>query len=89
MFSVFDVLKASGIAPKEIRLNDLTLQEIEVDTYAGLPTEASAKTGPKLYFSLRFPSSNYLPVIQKFLSKPDFGKLQYLDFRVENRAYYK
>jgi hypothetical protein len=78
-FSIFEVLKASGLAIKEIRLNDISLQEIEVDTYAG----------PKFYFSLRFPSTNDLQVIQSFLSKPGFNKLQYLDFRVENRAYYK
>jgi len=79
MFSIFDVLNASGITVKDIRLNDLALQEIEADTFAG----------PKLYFSLRFPSTDDLEVLQSFLSRLSFKKLQYLDFRVENRAYYR
>jgi hypothetical protein len=78
-FSVFNVLRASNLGIKEIRLNDLSLEELEVDIY----------DGPKLYFSLRFPAGNLLQVIQSFYIKPGFDKLQYLDFRVQNRVYYK
>lgn len=78
-FSAFNVLKSSGLNIKEIRLNDLALQELEVLTY----------DGPKFYFSLRFPADNDLTVIQNLMAAPNFNKLQYLDFRVENRAYYK
>jgi len=79
LLSIFKVLKASDLSIKEIKLNDIALQEVEVETY----------DGPKLLFSLRFSASNALPVIQDFYAKAGFRKLQYLDFRVENRAYYK
>ena len=79
LFSIFKVLAASGLNIKEIQLNDLALEELDVLIY----------DGPKLYFSLRFPADNDLPAIQDFAAKPGFGNLQYLDFRVENRVYYK
>lgn len=77
--SVFRVLQASNLNIKGIRLRDLALQELEVETY----------DGPKLYFSLRFPADNAQAVIENFAQKSGFGRLQYLDFRVENRVYYK
>jgi hypothetical protein len=97
VFSIFGVLKSSGLRVAEIRLNDLALQELEVLTYPstplgasdGLPAEASAKAGPKLYFSLRFPADNDLAVIENLAAKSGFKNLEYIDFRVENRVYYK
>jgi len=86
-FSIFRVLRASNLNVKEILLRDLALQELEVGTYSSTPLGAS--DGPKIYFSLRFPADNTISVIQNFAAKPGFGKLQYLDFRVENRVYYK
>ncbi len=79
VFSVFKVISGSDFSIKEIRLNDINLQEVEVDTYAG----------PKLYFSLRFSADNALAVIQSLKNQPGLEKLQYIDFRLENRAYYK
>lgn len=93
--SVFRVLRASNLNIKEIRLRDLSLQELEVDTYPSTPLDTArdkslwAGIGPKIYFSLRFPADNNLAVIENFAVKPGFNKLQYLDFRVENRVYYK
>lgn len=89
IFSVFQVISESDFSVKEIRLNDIHLQEVEVDTYGGSPAGVSAKAGPKLYFSLRFPADNTLAVIQSLKNQPGLGKLQYIDFRLENRAYYK
>jgi len=79
IFSIFRAVSASGLSVKEIRLNDLAAQEIEVDTY----------DGPKIYFSLRFPADSVPGVIQSLKEKTTFGNLQYVDFRVENRVYYK
>jgi hypothetical protein len=79
LISILDVIKASGLTIKEVALNDLSLQEIDVSTY----------DGPDVYFSLRFSADNDLPVLQSLMAKPDFKTLQYVDFRVENRAYYK
>ncbi|MDP3948491.1 MAG: FtsQ-type POTRA domain-containing protein [bacterium] len=99
IFSIFRAVSASGLSVKEMRLNDLALQEIEVDTYNGLPAdlsakalasvEALAKAGPKIYFSLRFTADNVPEVIKSLKEKTTFGSLQYVDFRVENRVYYK
>lgn len=79
MISILDALRQSGIVVKEIALNNLALQEIDVATY----------NGPTLYFSLRFSALEDLPVLQELMAKPNFGSLQYVDFRTENRAYYK
>ena len=79
LLSVFRVLESSGLGVKEIRLNDISLQELEVSTY----------DGPKIYFSLRFPADNNLAVLQSLMPKSGFKTLEYVDFRVENRAYYK
>jgi len=79
VFSIFSVLQQGDLNVREIRLNNLALQEMEVDTYEG----------PRLYFSLRFPSDNDLAALKNFTEKPGFANLQYLDFRVENRVYYR
>ncbi len=79
MLSILNVIKESGISAKEIALNNIGLQEIDITTY----------NGPALYFSLRFPADEDLTVLQSLMVMPKFAKLQYVDFRVENRAYYK
>ena len=79
LISIFEVIDRSSFSVKEIRLEDLGLQEIEVET----------NEGPKIYFSLRFPAENTLAVLESLLKKIGFKKLEYLDFRVENRAYYR
>lgn len=78
-FGIIQVLKNSGLNIKEIRLNDLSLEEIEADL----------NSGPKLYFSLRFSPLNDLSVINYLQQNQNFNKLQYIDFRSENRAFYK
>lgn len=77
--SIINVLKASGTKVKDIILEDIELQEMVVKTY----------DGPTLRFSLRFPADEDLQILQNLMSKPNFAKLEYIDFRVENRAYYK
>ncbi len=79
LISVLNVIKKSGVNIEEIRLNDAVLGELEVDTF----------NGPKLYFSLRFKADDTLPVMQDFISKAGFKNLEYVDFRVEKRVYYK
>jgi cell division septal protein FtsQ len=76
---IIQVLKNAGLNIKEIRLNDLSLEEIEADL----------NSGPKLYFSLRFSPLNDLSVINYLKQNQNFNKLQYIDFRSENRAFYK
>lgn len=77
--SIMNVLHESGLSVETIELNDLSLEEVDVVT----------QNGPTIYFSLRFPADDYLPVIQKLMLEPTFDKLQYIDCRTENRLYYK
>ncbi len=79
LISIVNVIRASGVHVDDVALRDIGLQEIDVTTY----------DGPSLYFSLRFPADEDLSVLQNLMAKPGFNKLQYVDFRVENRAYYK
>ena len=79
LISIVEVLRSSGISVNEVILKDIGLEEINVTTY----------NGPTLYFSLRFLANNDLSVLQSLMAQPNFSKLQYVDFRVENRAYYK
>jgi hypothetical protein len=79
LVSIVNVLRASGLNVKEVRLNDIGLQEIKATTY----------DGPDVLFSLRFPADYDLSVIKSIMAKPGFKNLQYLDFRTEDRAYYE
>ncbi|HUC02075.1 MAG TPA: hypothetical protein VMA75_04205 [Candidatus Paceibacterota bacterium] len=77
--SVVNVLKESGLGVRSIDLSDLALEEVDVDL----------ASGPTIYFSLQFPSDEYLPVIQKLMLQPNFNDLQYIDCRTQNRLFYK
>lgn len=79
LISVVKTLIESHLPIQDITLKNLELQEIDVTTHSG----------PAVYFSLRFPADEDLPVLESLMSKPGFNKLQYVDFRVEHRAYYK
>lgn len=79
LFPILDLLQKSGLSVKEVGLRRLDLEEMEVQTF----------NGPKLMFSLRFPPQGALEVINSLKSKNGLKNLSYIDFRVENRAYYK
>jgi hypothetical protein len=79
LFPILDVLQGSGLSVKEVGLYHLDLEEMEVTTW----------NGPKILFSLRFPPQGALEVINSLKTRAGFKKLTYIDFRVENRAYYK
>jgi hypothetical protein len=79
LFPIVGVLRDSGLSIREIGLYHLDLEEIEAQTW----------NGPKILFSLRFPPQGALEVLNSLQNKNGFKKLSYIDFRVENRAYYK
>ena len=79
LLSVFDALSRAQVAAASVKLINIDFQELEVDTYSGL----------KFYFSLRFPADATAQVIDTLRQDNSFGRLQYVDFRVENRVYYK
>jgi hypothetical protein len=77
--SIMNVLKGTRLGIREVELNDLSLQEVDVLT----------ANGPAIYFSLQFPADEYLPVIQNLMAQPSFAKLQYIDCRTQNRMFYR
>jgi hypothetical protein len=79
MLSILNDIQASGLDTQEVTLDDISLEQINVTT----------QNGPSVYFSLRFSADEDLPVLESLMAMPNFGKLQYVDFTVENRAYYK
>jgi hypothetical protein len=78
LISIFDVLEKSELKAKNLILEDLSLQEITTES----------PSIPKIYFSLRFSPEFALPAIQS-IKELGLAKIEYIDFRVENRAYYK
>jgi len=53
-----------------------------------ITTDPSVKFLPKIYFSLRFDPGFGLSAIES-LKSTGLDKIDYIDLRVENRAYYK
>jgi cell division septal protein FtsQ len=76
LFKIFEVLEKSDLGIKSLKLERIELQEIL--------TESS----PKIYFSLRIDPSFTLAAIDS-MKKIGLEKIEYIDLRVENRAYYK
>ncbi|OGZ54373.1 MAG: hypothetical protein A3B25_01770 [Candidatus Ryanbacteria bacterium RIFCSPLOWO2_01_FULL_48_26] len=79
--SIIGVIRESKAGLKEVVIKDLALEEVEA--------LARTESGPKLYFSLRFPANSALAAIGHLYAKPGFKNLHYIDFRVENKVYYK
>lgn len=80
LIGIFEVLEKSNLGIRALKLENLDLQEIIFNQPQTLL--------PKIYFSLRFNSEFSLPAIEN-LKKVDLQKIEYIDFRVENRVYYK
>ena len=74
---IFEVVELAGMNYKFLEIKDLSLKEIKT----------SGGSGPTVYFSLRFSPKFALTAIQEI--GQGISKLQYLDFRVENKVYYK
>ncbi len=78
LLSVFKVLFAEHIPITEVRLERSATDEIKV----------FQTNGPEMYFSLRFPANLTQGPIHA-LRAEGWENLTYLDFRIENRVYYK
>lgn len=79
LLSIFSALRSIHLSIREVRLNDIEREEVEAHTYEG----------PRLLFSLRFPVSGASDAIAAVEKITSLSKLQYVDFRVENKVYYK
>lgn len=79
LISIFSALDSIDLSIREIRLDDLGKEEVEARTYDGL----------RLLFSLRFPAIGVADAIVAVRKITPLSELQYIDFRVENKVYYK
>lgn len=79
LIKIFDVLEKSDLKIKSLKLENLQLQEVITESTNSLP---------KIYFSLRIDPSFTLAAIDS-MKKIGLEKIEYVDLRVENRAYYK
>ena len=80
LLKIFNILEQSGLNVRTLQIKDLSLQEATVEPVNILM--------PKIYFSLRFDPAFAMPAIQA-IKEYGLNKIEYVDFRVENRAYYK
>ena len=80
LIKIFEVLEKSDLKIKSLKLEKLELQEIIAD-----PLNNSF---PKIYFSLRIDPKFAMAALES-LKNLGLGKIEYIDLRVENRAYYK
>ncbi len=74
---IFDVLEAGGLNYKFLEIQNLNLEEVK----------AVSSVGPTIYFSLRFSPDFALAAMKEIGG--GISKLEYVDFRVENKVYYK
>lgn len=80
LLKIFSILEQSDVGIRTLVIKNLSLQEAAV--------ESENPSIPKIYFSLRFDPAFTMAAINS-LKEYGLNKIQYIDFRVENRAYYK
>jgi len=78
LFKIFEILEKSDLKIKSLRLENLEFQEVVTDS----------PLMPKIHFSLRINPEFALAALES-IKKIGFEKIEYIDLRVENRAYYK
>lgn len=79
ILAIFEVVRSSEVDVREVELKDAILEEVAVATYEG----------PRLYFSMRAYPEGAAALLKSLSEKGEFRKLEYVDFRVPQRAYYK
>ncbi len=78
LLKILEILEKSDLKIKSLKLEDIALQEIIADSPAM----------PKIYFSLRI-DPIFVPAALESIKKIGLEKMEYIDLRIENRAYYK
>ena len=79
LLSIFAALESIHLSVEEVRLDDLGKEEVV----------AYPHDGPRLLFSLRFPTTGVPAAIAAVAKITPLRDLQYIDFRVENKVYYR
>lgn len=80
-FRIIGFLEKNGLAAKNLKLEDLSLQEITA-------ISGNVAGGLQIRFSLRNNPAFAEPAIQS-LKEIELKNIEYIDLRVENKAYYK
>ncbi len=79
LLQTLQIIQASGLKIKEVRIKDKIIQEWEVLTFSGAI----------LIFNLNFMPNNLADIFTNLHKKVDISKINYIDFRVPSRIYYK
>lgn len=79
LIAIFKILEDTGVNARTLILKDLPLEEVSVEP----------KSGPRLIFGLNRDQTFIAPAINSLRASGQWDKLQYVNFTVENRAYYK
>lgn len=79
LIKIFEIAEKINLNIQSLKLENLQLQEVVAE---------SSGEGPKIYFSLKFDPNFNLAALQSF-KELAWEKIDYIDLRVENRAYYK
>ena len=79
VFETIDILKNVGLNTHMVLIKNYSLEEWEAYT-----TE-----GPRIIFSFHFLPKNLADLINNLEQKFEISGLEYIDFRVENRIFYK
>lgn len=77
--SVFTLLESTQINTKTIVIRDLALEEVEVDSVSD----------PLIYLSLHISPEFAVSAIDAIKKSGDWKRVDYVDLRAENRAYYR
>jgi len=73
------IMESEGFIPKLVKVSGVGLEE----------WEAVMPEGFSFYFSLHFVPENFRSILGDISTKTRLDTLQYFDFRVQNRVYYK
>jgi len=79
ILETLSLMKENNLVPKEVRIEDEEVNE----------WKAVMSSGIEFRFALSFVPEDFGSVISDILKKVDFSGIQYFDFTVENRVYYK
>lgn len=79
IMQTISIMKSEGFVPQLIKVNGVGLEE----------WEAVMPEGFSFYFSLHFVPENFRSILGDISTKTRLDTLQYFDFRVQNRVYYK
>lgn len=74
---IFEIFQKAQVALLDLKIENLESQEITAELLHNVPA----------YFSLRFDSSFAVPALLEL--KPKLATLSYIDFRSQNRVYYR